>query len=144
MIDDTGDRKKGSATDHVARQYLGSVGKIDNGIVAVTTLWADETHYYPLHVAPYTQAARLADGKRDAAFRSKPQIALSADCFYGDNHALEAALLKRRLPHVLARRGALGRGWAPVEADHSFKDAARSLALRAWKKVVRRFRDGHT
>ena len=36
IIDDTGDRKDGSATDHVARQCLASVGKIDNGIVAVT------------------------------------------------------------------------------------------------------------
>ena len=27
IIDDTGDRKDGSATDHVARQYLGSVGQ---------------------------------------------------------------------------------------------------------------------
>ena len=51
VIDDTGDRKDGSATDHVARQYLGSVGKVDNGIVAVTTLWADEDCYYPLHVS---------------------------------------------------------------------------------------------
>src|SRR5512133_3521895 len=42
VIDDTGDRKDGTATAHVARQYLGSVGKIDNGIVAVTSLWADE------------------------------------------------------------------------------------------------------
>ena len=41
VIDDTGDRKDGRATDHVARQYLGSVGKVDNGIVAVTTLCAD-------------------------------------------------------------------------------------------------------
>ncbi|CAN5472089.1 IS701 family transposase [soil metagenome] len=160
IIDDTGDRKDGSATDHVARQYLGSVGKIDNGIVAVTTLWADEAHYYPLHVAPYTPAVRLPDGKHDVAFHTKPQIALSlveqaqaagiafsaivADCFYGDYRALEKALLARRLPHVLARRGALGRGWAPAEADHSFKDAARSLPLRAWRSVVRRFRDGHT
>jgi SRSO17 transposase len=38
VIDDTGDRKDGHATDHVSRQYLGSVGKIDNGIVAVTSL----------------------------------------------------------------------------------------------------------
>ncbi len=38
VIDDTGDRKDGSATAHVARQYLGSVGKTDNGIVAVTSL----------------------------------------------------------------------------------------------------------
>ncbi|CAM3759824.1 IS701 family transposase [Polaromonas hydrogenivorans] len=159
VIDDTGDRKEGSATDHVARQYLGSVGKIDNGIVAVTTLWADEAHYYPLHVVPYTPERRLAGGKQDPAFRTKPQIALAlveqaqaagilfsaivSDCFYGDNNALEAALLERRLPHVLARRGALGRGWAPVQADHSFKDAARSLPLCAWKKVVRRFSDGH-
>lgn len=50
VIDDTGDRKDGHATDHVARQYLGSVGKVDNGIVAVTSLWADERHYHPLHV----------------------------------------------------------------------------------------------
>jgi SRSO17 transposase len=37
VIDDTGDRKAGTKTTHVARQYLGSVGKIDDGIVAVTT-----------------------------------------------------------------------------------------------------------
>ena len=160
IIDDTGDRKDGSATDHVARQYLGSVGKIDNGIVAVTTLWANEDRYYPLHVMPYTPEKRLLGGKQDPGFRTKPQIALAlveqaqaagiafsaivADCFYGDDRALEKALLKRRLPHVLARRGAVGRGWAPAEADHSFKDAARSLPLRAWQSVVRRFCDGHT
>ena len=70
--------------------------------------------------------------------------AIVADCFYGDNNALEAALLKRRLPHVLARRGALGRSWPPVEADHSFRDAARSLPLRVWQPVIRRFLGGHT
>jgi hypothetical protein len=42
------------------------------------------------------------------------------------------------LPHVLAHRGALGR------RDHSFNDAAQSLLLRAWQRVIRRFRDGHT
>ena len=35
VIDETGDRKKGTKTDYVGRQYLGSVGKIDNGIVSV-------------------------------------------------------------------------------------------------------------
>jgi SRSO17 transposase len=64
VIDDTGDRKDGHATDHVSRQYLGSVGKTDNCIVAVTSLWADERHYYPLHVEPCTPAARLAQGNR--------------------------------------------------------------------------------
>src|SRR5262249_34687071 len=52
VLDDPGDRKAGTKTAHVARQYLGSVGKIDNGIVAVTTLWADERVYYPLHLQP--------------------------------------------------------------------------------------------
>src|SRR5439155_24925704 len=45
VVDDSGDRKDGHATAHVARQYLGSVGKTDNGIVAVSTLWADERIY---------------------------------------------------------------------------------------------------
>ncbi len=31
VIHETGDRKKGKKTDYVARQYLGSVGKVDNG-----------------------------------------------------------------------------------------------------------------
>src|SRR5213075_2023493 len=38
VIDDTGDRQDGSATAHVARQYLGWVGKTDNGIMAVNSL----------------------------------------------------------------------------------------------------------
>jgi SRSO17 transposase len=42
VIDDSGDRKAGTHTAHVARQWLGSVGKVDNGIVAVSSLWADE------------------------------------------------------------------------------------------------------
>jgi SRSO17 transposase len=41
VIDETGDRKDGTKTAHVARQYLGSIGKTDNGIVAVSSLWAD-------------------------------------------------------------------------------------------------------
>jgi SRSO17 transposase len=143
----------------VARQYLGSVGKIDNGIVAVTTLWANEQRYYPLHVAPYRPESRLADGKKDAAFHSKPQIALAlveralaadiafkaivADCFYGDHRELVATLQQRRLPFVLSHRGTVGRGWAPAQVAHSFDEAIDELHLRDWHKVTRHFRDGH-
>jgi SRSO17 transposase len=76
VLDETGDRKDGTHTAHVGYQYLGSIGKLGNGIVAVTSLWADERVYSPLHVRPYTPAARLAGGKQDAAFRTKPQLAL--------------------------------------------------------------------
>ena len=55
VLDDTGDRKDGTATAHVARQYLGSVGKIDNGIVAVTSLWADERCYGRSMPSPTSQ-----------------------------------------------------------------------------------------
>nr|WP_234333334.1 transposase [Streptomyces viridochromogenes] len=54
MVDDSGDRKDGTATAHVGKQYLGSVGKIDRGVVTVTTCWADERVYYPVHACPYT------------------------------------------------------------------------------------------
>lgn len=56
VIDETGDRKDGTKTDHVAHQYLGSIGRIANGIVSVSSVWADEDVYYPLEVEPYTPA----------------------------------------------------------------------------------------
>lgn len=160
VIDDTGDRKDGCATDHVARQYLGSVGKIDNGIVAVTTLWAHEQRYYPLYVAPYMPEGRLPGGKQDPAFRTKPQIALAliervqamaipfeaivADSAYGDNPPFVHMLTERHVPYVLAHSGTASRGRAPEDVAHTFEDAARECPLRAWQRIVRRFRDGHT
>ena len=91
---------------HIARQYFGSIGKTDNGIVAVATVRADELEHYPLHVEPYTSACCLPKGKNDHAFRTKPQIdvalvdaplsagitfrAVVADCIYGENDTLQA------------------------------------------------------
>jgi SRSO17 transposase len=133
VIDDTGDRKDGTATAHVARQYLGSVGKIDNGIVAVTSLWADERVYWPVQVVPYTPASRLAKGKRDPGFRTKPQLAVElveaaqqagigfravvADCAYGDNPGFTQALGAAKVPFVLALKPRKGT-WAPADAAH--------------------------
>jgi SRSO17 transposase len=71
-------------------------------------LWADERVYWPIDVVPYTPASRLPRGKRDPAFRTKPQLAAElvqaartagigfravvADCFYGDNEGFTQAL----------------------------------------------------
>src|SRR6266700_3012051 len=60
VIDETGDRKDGHKTAHVGRQYLGNRGKIDNGVVSVTSLWADEQVYYPLEIEPYTPEGSVA------------------------------------------------------------------------------------
>jgi SRSO17 transposase len=165
VIDDTGDRKDGHHTAHVARQWLGSVGKTDNGIVAVTSLWADPRCYWPLHVVPYTPASRLAKGKTDPGFRTKPQLAAElvraaqqakipfravvADCFYGDNDGFVAALGRVEVAFVLALKPRKGT-WAPEDEPHTPVEAARELAWGgpgrpgAWRRVTRRFRDGHT
>jgi SRSO17 transposase len=47
-VDETGDRKKGKKTDYVARQYLGSVGKIDQEIVSVNAYGVYENITFPL------------------------------------------------------------------------------------------------
>jgi SRSO17 transposase len=142
VIDDTGDRKDGTATTHVARQYLGSVGKIDNGIVAVTSLWAEERGCWPVQVVPYTPASRLAKGKRDLGVRTKPQLAVElveaaqqagigfravvADCAYGDNPGFTQALGAAKVPFVLALKPRKGT-WAPADAAHTPTEAAAEL-----------------
>ncbi|KAK1186487.1 transposase [Streptomyces sp. NBS 14/10] len=75
VIDDSGGRKDGTATAHVGWQWLGRLGKTDNGIVTVTTVWTDGRVYYPLHATPYTPAHHFARGRSDPAFRTKPQLA---------------------------------------------------------------------
>ncbi|HEY8597482.1 MAG TPA: IS701 family transposase [Thermomicrobiales bacterium] len=164
IIDETGDRKDGTKTAHVAHQYLGSVGRIADGIVSVTSLWADEDVYYPLHVAPYTPARRLAKGKDDPAFRAKPQLAVAlidaaveagfafravvADCLYGEHPAVQTAPWDRAIPYVMALRAHRG-SWAPADDPHTPEDAARVVPWESprtpggWTTVVRRFRDGH-
>jgi hypothetical protein len=165
VLDDTGDRKDGTATAHVARQYLGSVGKVDNGIVAVTSLWADERVYWPVHAVPYAPASRLPGGERDPGFRTKPQLAVElvkaarqagigfravvADCAYGDNLGFTEALGAAGVPFVLALKPRKGT-WAPADAAHTPTEAAGELGWHGpkkpgwWRRVTRRFRDGHT
>lgn len=58
-MDDSGNRKDGTRTAFTGRQWLGRLGKTDNGIVTVTTLWADERLYYPLHALPYSPCPPL-------------------------------------------------------------------------------------
>ena len=48
IIDETGDKKKGKSTDYVKRQYLGNLGKIETGIVAVTAYGYFEGITFPL------------------------------------------------------------------------------------------------
>src|SRR5260370_17407078 len=69
VIDDSGDRKDGTKTAHVGHQWLGRYGKTDNGVVTVTTVWADARLYYPVHPVPHTPPQPFPKGKNDPAFR---------------------------------------------------------------------------
>jgi SRSO17 transposase len=164
IIDETGDRKDGAHTAHVGRQYLGNRGKIENGVVSVGSLWADEGVYYPLAVEPYTPERWFATGKADPAFRTKPQIALAlveqavadewpfraviADCLYGEHHGFTHGLAQRGVPYVVARKPS--HAWrAPVESVGTVWEVAAAghwvspEQPGAWGPVERRFRDGH-
>jgi SRSO17 transposase len=68
VIDETGDRKDGHKTAHVGRQYLANLGKIDNGVVSVTSLWADERVYYPSTWSPTPRPTTLKKAKRIRTF----------------------------------------------------------------------------
>jgi hypothetical protein len=164
IVDETGDRKDGSKTAHVGRQYLANLGKTDNGVVSVSTLWADERIYYPLELEPYTPAHWFARGKADPAFRTKPQIALElvkravadtwpfraivADSLYGENDTFRTGLDKLKVGYVLALRPS--HCWWHVAGElGSLAEAVEATAWEgpqqpgAWEKVVRSFRDGH-
>ncbi|HEX2184745.1 MAG TPA: IS701 family transposase [Chloroflexota bacterium] len=164
IVDETGDRKDGDKTAHVGRQYLGNRGKIENGVVSVGSVWADEGLYYPLAVEPYTPERWFAQGKADPAFRTKPAIALAlveqavagdwpfravvADCLYGEHHGFTAGLIQHAVPYVVALKPSHS-WWAPVGAVGAVWEVAAQGGWAGperpgeWIAVERVFRDGH-
>ncbi len=74
IIDETGDKKKGSTTDYVKRQYIGNLGKIENGIVAVTAYGLFEGMTFPLIFEVYKPKQRLLELD---VYQTKPEIAAS-------------------------------------------------------------------
>lgn len=76
IIDDSGHRKSGNFTEGVGRQYIGEIGKTDNGIVIVTTHLYDGVRSLPLDVELYQKADSFPKGKEDKDFIKKPDIAL--------------------------------------------------------------------
>ena len=130
----------------------------------MTTVWADEQVYYPVHAVPYTPARHFAKGKNDPRFRTKLAIgaglairareagftfrAVAGDCAYGDQDGFRAELAEAGLPFVMALRPRRGT-WARAADAHTPVKAARALAWGGpddpgdWRLVTRTFRDGH-
>jgi SRSO17 transposase len=165
VIDEHGDRKWGSKTAHIGKQYLANLGKVDTGVVSVTSLWADEHLYYPLHVEPYTPAHHFPKGKADPDFRTKLAIAVEliqqaantgisfravvADCFYGEDQGVQQGIRELGKGYVLALKPSHA-WWHAIDSIGSLQEAAEAAGWQSpatpggWVQIERSFRDGHT
>jgi SRSO17 transposase len=128
IIDETGDPKKGQSTDYVKRQYLGRLGKVDNGIVAITAYGLLEEITFPITFDIYKPKERLKAGDR---YGTKPQIAgqmireirgmgfdiklVLADSLYGEsNSTFISCLQELKINFIVAIRSNHG-VWLPRE-----------------------------
>ena len=164
IIDEHGDRKWGKKTAHVGKQWLGNIGKTENGVVSVSSLWAEEEVYYPLEVEPYTPAHHFGDGKSDPEFRTKLKIAselvevamekevpfraVVADSFYGEDREFKRSLEGLGVAYVLSLKKSHSWWHAPDTIGALWEDALGAGWESAeepgrWRKVERSFRDGH-
>ena len=165
VIDETGDRKDGHQTAHVSRQYLANLGKIDKGVVSVSSLWADEGVYYPIDVEPYTPAVSFAKGKDDPQFHTKLKIALQlveravqeaipfravvADSFYGEDRGVREGLRGLSVPYVLALKPSHA-WWHPEEVAGTLQDVAHEAGWESaerpgqWVGITRTWSSGST
>jgi len=116
IIDDSGHRKSGNFTDGVGRQYIGEIGKTDNGIVVVTTHLYDGRKSLPLDLELYQHADSLPEGKQDPLFEKKPELAIKlidltlsrgyqpgiviVDAGYGNNTSFLLNLENRKLKYL--------------------------------------------
>jgi SRSO17 transposase len=157
IVDETGDPKRGSHIVLAAQQYLGKLGHVANGVVAVTSHWTDGSRHVPLGVKPYRPASRLPKGRKDPAFHTKPQLAweliqeaqaagipfrlVVADSVYGESSDLEAKLFAAGIPYIMGLRPSHGT-WQEVEDPKhppafTPAEAAQRLPRAAWRRTVR-------
>ena len=116
IVDDSGHRKSGNFTEVVGRQYIGEIGKTENGVVAVTTHLYDGIKSLPLDRELYQKADSLPKGNADPEFKKKPEIArdlidqslargyrpgiVLIDAGYGNNASFLQEVEKRKLKYI--------------------------------------------
>lgn len=142
VIDETGDRKKGRKTDYVARQYLGSIGKIDSGIVSVNAYGVYCNITFPLIVKVFKPKGTL---KSEDKYQTKIELAVEiitelmnegfniklvlADSLYGESSQFLSKLAEYNLGYVVA-----------IRSNHAvWLPASQRVRANKWCKFERTF-----
>jgi SRSO17 transposase len=147
VIDDTGDRKKSKTTDYVERQYIGNIGKVDNGIVSVNAYGVLGDLSFPLLFKVFKPKRRL---KPDDVYQTKLQLTeqiiqelidfgfrfslVLADSLYGESHPFLNVLDELKLPWIVAIRSNHG-VWLPKAVQ---------VRYSRWQSFERVFSNGET
>lgn len=142
VIDETGDRKKGKKTDYAARQYLGSVGKVDHGIVSVNAYGVYANITFPLSVKVFKPKGTLKEGDK---YKTKIELAseiitdlinegfnielVLADSLYGESSEFIKKLDEHELAYVVA-----------IRSNHAvWLPSNQSVRALKWCKFARTF-----
>ena len=144
VIDETGDRKKGKKTDYVARQYLGSVGKIDQGIVSVNAYGVYDKITFPLMFKVFKPKKTL---KAEDKYKTKIELATEiiteligfgftielvlADSLYSESSQFINELVANKLNYVVA-----------IRSNHAvWLPSNQRVRANKWHKFTRTFSD---
>ena len=155
ILDDSGLRKSGNFTAGVGRQYIGEIGKTDNGIVTVTTHYYDGQKSLPLDIELYQHICSLPGGKEDKLFEKKPDIGIKLidrslnrgyrpgivliDAGYGNNTTFLKKLEDRELNYlggVAKNRKIIITKPQEIEVKISLKELAKSLSPKDFQRVI--------
>ena len=142
VINETGNRKKGKKTDYVARQYLGSGGKVDYGIVSVNAYGVYANIAFPLIIKVFKPKGTLKESDK---YKTKIELAseiiteliesgfnielVLADSLYGESSQFIKKITKYNLGYVVSIRSNHG-VWLPAE---------QSVRANKWPKFERTF-----
>jgi SRSO17 transposase len=161
VVDETALVKKGEHSAGVARQYCGTLGKVENCQVGVFLAYGsrgghaliDRRLYLPEAWAGDAERRRAAKIPDEVPFRTKPEIAremiaraldagvpcdwVLGDEVYGADRRLRTMLEERGKPYVLAIRG---NDQLDAELDggvgrNEAAALARALPPRAWRRL---------
>ena len=157
VLDETGFLKKGRHSAGVARQYSGTLGKVDNCQIGVFLSYAsplghallDRELYLPQEWTDDRERCRQAGIPEDRRFATKPQLAqqmlarafaagvpaawVTGDSVYGDNRQLRRWLEAQPQAYVLAVSGKEYVGLGAQQRQ--VKTLLASLPVEGWTRL---------